>query len=141
MERRSVVLLSGGLDPDGFCATRATFYAALYPVLRDAARQCGYALPVHGSLTKDLDVVAVPWVQDATSPRELLRALVEAAGGFTVGSRSPRHHPKPHGRIAYTIHLGTTGGYVDVSIMPRRRTRKTAPKNPAGEVDCRDGEA
>lgn len=100
---------------DGFCASRVTFYAALYPVLRQRAYELGYALAIHGTLTKDLDVLAVPWTESAVSAADLAAALVEAAGGFT--SRPPSD--KPHGRKAWTIHLGSSGGYVDLSVMPR----------------------
>jgi hypothetical protein len=103
---------------DGFVASRVTFYASLYPVLREVAYRCGYALCLHGSLAKDLDVLAVPWTEAAVSESELVHALVEAAGGFASPGEPPTD--KPHGRRAWTIHLGRDGGYVDLSVMPRR---------------------
>jgi len=30
-------------------------------------RDCGYAIAPHGSLARDLDVIAVPWTEDAVS--------------------------------------------------------------------------
>ena len=99
---------------DGFVATRVTFYAALYPRLRQRARELGYALALHGSLAKDLDVLAVPWVEDAAAPHALVRALTEAAGGSCADPGTTM----PHGRRAFTIRLGKTGGYVDLSIVP-----------------------
>jgi len=100
---------------DGFVASRVTFYAALYPALREAAHGAGYALALHGSLAKDLDVVAVPWTTGAVPAEDLIRRLCEAAGGFAPSPPVDM----PHGRKAWTVHLGTTGGYVDVSITPR----------------------
>lgn len=100
---------------DGYVATRVTFYAAMYPKLRQAAFEHGYALPIHGSLTKDLDVLAVPWVETASDPACLVKALADAAGGFVVGS----FKVKPHGRLAWTINFGSNGGYIDLSVMPR----------------------
>lgn len=102
-------------ESDGFSASRVTFYAALYPVLRQRAYELGYALTLHGTLTKDLDVLAAPWTEAAVPADELASALVEAAGGFT--SHPPSD--KPHGRKAWTIYLGSSGGYVDLSVMPR----------------------
>lgn len=112
------------LAEDGMVATRTTFY----PKLREVARRHGYALALHGTLAKDLDVVAVPWVEDAADEDTLVRALVERCGGYVsaggrrvdgewrkVGARTE----KPHGRAAWTIHLGGNGGYVDLSVMPR----------------------
>lgn len=31
--------------------------------LRDIAREHGYALSVHGSVARDIDIVAIPWVE------------------------------------------------------------------------------
>jgi hypothetical protein len=105
------------ISPDnGICATVVTFYAALYPALRETARQHGYALALHGSLGRDLDLVAVPWVEDAAHPETLVAALTETAGGFAVPQAVAE---KPHGRVAVVIALGRSGGMIDLSIMPR----------------------
>lgn len=108
--------------PDGFVAERACYYAALYPQLREVARQNGYALALHGSLVKDLDLLAVPWVEDAVDAWDLAHAICERAGGAIherddIG-RSP--NSRPHGRLVWTIHLQRGGGYIDLSVMPRQ---------------------
>lgn len=110
-----------GIDPkNGIASTVVVFYAGLYPELRQAARELGWALALHGSLTRDLDVVAVPWTEDATDAGTLVRALVEKSGGFQVGNQAHGYaSPKPHGRVAVTIAFGAGGGFVDLSIMPR----------------------
>jgi len=44
-------------------ASRAPIYAAcVYPELAELCRDCGYALAVHGSLARDFDLIAIPWV-------------------------------------------------------------------------------
>lgn len=113
-----------------FAATKVTFYAVLYQQLRDEAYKHGYALALHGSLQKDLDVIAIPWVENAAPAETLVKALVERAGGMvTVGCiydgknwvESPDPACKPHGRMVWTIHLGGhEGGYVDLGVMPLR---------------------
>ena len=100
-------------------------YAALLPVLRDVARTYGYALAVHGSQRRDLDVVAVPWVEGASSAAALVEALRLAVGGVVIYGRDvlegehARRNPtqKPHGRQAWSIHVGGRL-YLDVSVMP-----------------------
>ena len=106
------------LGDDGFVAERMPFYAVLYPRLREAARKHGYALALHGSLAKDLDVIAVPWTVDASDATDLVKSLVEAAGGMLQPGSQPVAH-KPHGRRVVVIMLGAQGGYVDLSIMPK----------------------
>jgi hypothetical protein len=123
------VTRDGLLQADGFVASRVTFYAALYPALREAAHHAGYALALHGSLAKDLDVVAVPWVSAAVPAEELVRVLCEAAGGFVDARGSTQ---QPHGRRSWTIHLGTSGGYVDLSvIVPVICTERLTPEREA----------
>lgn len=41
--------------------TRAPFFACIYHGLCDVARARGYALAIHGTVTSDLDLIAVPW--------------------------------------------------------------------------------
>lgn len=51
----------------------AAAYAALIPVLVEAAREAGYALAVHGTLARDCDLVAAPWTDEAWSAERLGR--------------------------------------------------------------------
>ena len=85
--------------------------------LREVARRHGYALAVHGSLSYDIDLIACPWRDLATSSRSLAEAIykaVEAING-TASISGPEN--KPHGRVAWSIHLGG-GPYIDLSVMP-----------------------
>jgi hypothetical protein len=93
-------------------------YLALLPRLRLVARKHGYALAVHGSLQRDFDLIAAPWVEQVSSPAVLAEALRLAAGGVIEYGR-PGRDPmqKPHGRLAWSIHLGGRQ-YIDLSVMP-----------------------
>lgn len=101
-------------------------YAQRLPALRETARSRGYALAVHGNGERDLDLIAVPWTEDAVSDEVLIEALRVAADGVveqyddhglpTHLRRNPTH--KPHRRRAWTIQIGG-GLYLDVSVMPR----------------------
>lgn len=97
----------------------AVFMEVCMPRLRDAARCCGYALAVHGSLARDLDVVAIPWVQDAADPDALSERLTNACKEATGWGHAYEWSEKPHGRIARTI-LASDNVHVDLSVMPRQ---------------------
>jgi hypothetical protein len=104
-----------------YCASPVG-YAYLIPLLTTAARTVGYAIAVHGSMRNDLDVVAIPWTDEAASPEELLTALLAGMGWATEHPDRPRSdgpEAKPHGRVAWTIPLGA-GTAIDLSVMPRR---------------------
>ncbi len=96
----------------------AARYLWLIDPLTRTAVQHGYVLAVHGSLTRDLDLVAVPWEDTVSTPAVLAAALMEAVGGFIAPQNQgtvPR--VKPHGRLAWPIHLGPDY-FIDLSVMP-----------------------
>lgn len=110
---------------------RAAAYVAIYPMLQSIAKDHGYALAVHGSVRRDFDLVAVPWIEEASEPLTLLKAIKEATKAIIHSDDVevetkywPDLNPtkKPHGRLAYALHLtnkGMYGGYLDVSVMPK----------------------
>jgi hypothetical protein len=107
-------------------ATMAPVFAHMYPRLAEAARGVGYALALHGTLGRDLDLIACPWTNEAADPEALVAALEAACGGFAPevantaeGEPTPMPRPKPHGRLAWLIYFRGGAGYVDLSVMPR----------------------
>ena len=108
--------------------TSAACYAALYQQLALVARDHGYALTIHGSMTRDFDLVAVPWVETASDDLMLITAIKKLCGGVFHAEGwddlDPTGNPtkKPHGRKSWSIHLtndGMYGPYLDISVMPR----------------------
>jgi hypothetical protein len=101
----------------------AVYYLRLLPALQAAARGLGYALALHGSMSRDLDLVAVPWVAEAAHPRVLAEAVRAAAGGHWSAREDGDYHregcpgAKPHGRLCWSVHLGA-GAYLDLSVVP-----------------------
>lgn len=98
----------------------APWYVMAYVKLDRIAWRHGYCLALHGSMARDLDIIAVPWTDDADSPEKLIEAfrvfvITKASVNFKMGQATP----KPHGRQAYVIPIGYDGHYLDLSIMPR----------------------
>jgi hypothetical protein len=91
--------------------------------IRKIAHSHGYALAVHGSLIRDIDLVAVPWEAKATSPVDLYLDLRKR-----LNLRAGRITPKPHGRVAFILIQAEavqhgddfTPPQVDLSVMPPR---------------------
>lgn len=98
--------------------------ARLIGPMRLVARDLGYALAVHGSLRRDIDLVAVPWTDAAVDPDMLIDRLVIAADSYLPRGkayRDARDHvgcKRAHGRMCIRIQT-TCGTYIDLSIMPR----------------------
>lgn len=101
----------------------ATCYAVTYIRLAEAAKELGYALTLHGSMTRDLDLVAVPWAEEVAPPEALAERIIRESGGFLPPHESDAYFlagcpsNKPHGRLGWTIHLGG-GPYIDLSVIP-----------------------
>lgn len=102
-------------------------YAWMIPYVTSVARRHGYAIGVHGSMSRDLDLIAVPWVETAASPEMLVAAICKMTDGFlaTGGDGAARLAKKPHGRIAYTICFHGAWHTIDLSILPLRPAEKT----------------
>ncbi len=107
---------------------RAAAYVCVYPMLLEIAKQHGYSLAIHGSMHRDMDLVAIPWTEEATDAHTLIKAFKEATDTVITSKEWDRLVPefdpskKPHGRVAYSLHCteeGMFGAYFDISVMPR----------------------
>ena len=117
------------LDPS---PARAAAYVALYPMLQQIAKRYGYALAVHGSLHRDFDIVAIPWIEEAGEPLALIKAMKTALKAVTHHEDGDKWFKdcnptkKPHGRLGYSLHFtneGMHGGYIDISVMPKTKAK------------------
>ncbi len=97
------------------------YFMHVVPKLMTVAKRLGYAIALHGSFTRDLDVVAIPWTDEAVPAEELAESLrAEVHGWLQATSGKPDPIEKPHGRLCWSIHLEPDGiGYIDLSVMPR----------------------
>lgn len=75
-----------------------TFYKSILPELRKIAKEHGYALGLHGTMTRDLDLIAVPWIEVYSDKDILVKDIQKAACGFTMSEYS--WEQKPNSRIA-----------------------------------------
>ncbi len=104
-------------------------YKKLIEPLRARARELGYALAVHGTLKRDIDLLACPWVEDCASAEDLAEALRVVAHKIhghcmmkAVEYNDPWHlagspGDKPHGRLTWCFYFGGPS-YLDLSVMP-----------------------
>lgn len=95
-------------------ASYAPVYAAMYPELAEIARLHGYALAIHGSLQRDFDIIAIPWVLHPDTPKNVISAITKKFDIVVIGE------PKEmlHRRICYTVSVGWGECFLDFSFMP-----------------------
>jgi hypothetical protein len=102
-------------------------YAQLLPKIREAAKGLGYALAIHGTMDRDFDILAAPWVENAVAAEELVEVIAKAVDGYVIGSSdegldrgkvgSPTQ--QPHGRMSWNICWGGRV-FIDLSVMPKK---------------------
>lgn len=95
-------------------ATYAPMYCALYPQLAEIARKHGYALAIHGSLGRDMDLICVPWADEPAEPSAVVDEITGTFAIVKIGELTP----KKHGRVCQTISIGFGDCFLDLSFMP-----------------------
>ena len=84
-------MIYGIIDPD---------YGRVYTIVRKLAWEEGYAIGLHGSFTRDLDLIAVPWTEKPCEPEHLVRRVIDATGLRSLPSNPGT---KPQGRLVWTL--------------------------------------
>lgn len=96
---------------------KAVFYASIYGDLKTAALDCGWALGLHGSLATDMDIMAMPWTDDATSIEEMIQALSDcfSESPFKENHTIPFYN-KSNNRVIYTMSIWADF-YLDINVI------------------------
>jgi hypothetical protein len=108
--------------------SKPQFYAVCFTGLQKIAKKLGYNLLIHGSMNRDMDIVAVPWIDKPSEHIDLLNSFSRYLGVMTSDDiRWYNYSILPGGRHSYIINLNRGGifnGYVDeqyyldISITP-----------------------
>ena len=119
-KRRKMAKERDELKLDG----RTAFYAMMLNKMKEKAADLGYALAVHGSMINDMDLIAVPWVEDAKGHEELAKELSKLLEPTVWKAfHFKEREKKPHGRITYSMSI-YSDWFVDLSIMPLQNQTK-----------------
>lgn len=100
------------------CNGRAVFYAAMWNDFRQTAMDCGWALGLHGSLNSDMDIMAMPWVEDAVPADEMVERLQDCFGFSRPMPCMVDKTSKPNGRVVYTVCI-FGDFYLDINVIDR----------------------
>ena len=116
-------------------------YAYYFAEMQGIARDHGYNLVLHGSINRDCDLIAIPWVDDPKPEIEMIQALNKKLTGFTAAEGHEKtiylSQRLPGGRTSYVINLNRGGFkdgedengnpkyvpdpeyYIDISVTPK----------------------
>lgn len=88
---------------------RPSFYALMFEPLKEIALKYGYNLVLHGSLNRDLDLIAIPWQENLGEIDAMIEDFCSYVGGKIDNNTS---RLAPHGRLWYVINI-FRGGYFE----------------------------
>lgn len=118
---------------------KPSLYAFYFDVIKEIGLQYGYNIVLHGSMNRDLDLIAIPWQEQIGDKMEMLNRIAEAIGGhilFETEEVRKRFREKFHDRQSYVINVNRTikakvqgmitefeehadpQYYIDISVLP-----------------------
>jgi hypothetical protein len=96
-------------------------YWEVLPVIKDMARRLGWCLALYGPLRRDLDMIAVPWMEDAVPYERLLGEIIQTFGGrFTSELIEPMSDRKDTTVLCRKRLARDNGSYIDISVVDPR---------------------
>jgi hypothetical protein len=107
---------------------RPSLYSHYFFILKEIAFRHGYNLVLHGSLNRDLDLIAIPWQEEVKPYYPMIEQFAERIGGEILPETEERRQQfadMHHGRRVYVINLNRGGFgepdpqyYIDISVIP-----------------------
>lgn len=119
---------------------KPSLYAYYFEALKEIAFEYGYNLVLHGSLNRDLDLIAIPWQEKVEPYFPMIEQFAETLGGEILEESQEDRDvfaAKFHGRYNYVIninrelvmkyngcgkteikHYEKPQYYIDISIFP-----------------------
>mgnify|MGYP001138926750 CR=1 FL=1 len=129
-------VVSGRLKP---IHAKPSLYAFYFEAIKEIGEQYGYNIVLHGSMNRDLDLIAIPWSEKISDRIEMLNRIAEVIGGYILEETEEQREKfrnKFHGRQCYIININRTikakvqgmitefqeypepQYYIDISVLP-----------------------
>ncbi len=91
---------------------KPSLYAFYFEMIKQIGVKYGYNIVLHGSMNRDLDLIAIPWQETLGNREQMIDDIAFAIGGYvlmqnrtTENIDGVRYGAKPHGRIVYIINI------------------------------------
>lgn len=91
---------------------KPSLYAFYFEVIKEIGLKYGYNIVLHGSMNRDLDLIAIPWVEIIGDKDEMIIEIASVIGGTILIQNRSVENPKgelystrPHNRITYIINI------------------------------------
>lgn len=111
---------------------KPSMYAFFFEELKIIAKDFGYNLVLHGSMNRDLDLIAIPWIDEPKDELEMIKAFDMFLRGICYADGHEKigylFSVLPGGRNSYILNLNRGGRwnnytdlqyYIDISVTPK----------------------
>jgi hypothetical protein len=106
------------------CNGRPAFYACMLEDIRKCAMDNGWAVALHGSLSSDMDIIALPWVEKSVRFENLVAKISQLFDGNQCAENYfITYDEKPHNRVVATIPI-FSDFYLDISTILDSQERR-----------------
>lgn len=121
---------------------KPSLYAFYFELIKEIGLKFGYNIVLHGSMNRDLDLIAIPWESVVGDKSIMLNEICEAIGGDIMNEdidNFKKFSEQHHGREAYIININRYISskfngvyhefvygypdpqyYIDISILPTK---------------------
>ena len=83
---------------------KAAMYALFFYDLKKIAKKHGYNLVLHGSLNRDIDLIAIPWIDNPKPEQNMIKAFQKYLTGWVT--------VQPDGKVHFGILPGNRHSYI-----------------------------
>lgn len=118
---------------------KPSLYAFFFEAIKEIGKEYGYNIVLHGSMNRDLDLIAIPWQVIIGDKMEMLNKICECIGGFILNEDNEQFKERAkqlHGREQWVININRSiitkyNGmvskveehadpqyYIDISVLP-----------------------
>ena len=116
---------------------KPSFYSYCFEALKEIAYKYGYNLVLHGSMNRDLDLIAIPWQEKLGNIDTMISEFCKYTGGSLMLQDGDKFRTTYHKRRWYVIEMNREGYldknnvwtdpqyYFDISVLPPYETTFT----------------
>lgn len=91
---------------------KPSLYAYYFDIIKSIGLSYGYNIVLHGSLNRDLDLIAIAWQEQLGDVDEMIDKIAENIGGSILMQNSNTENPEGercskthHGRKQYVVNI------------------------------------
>lgn len=85
---------------------KPSLYSFYFELIKEIGLKYGYNIVIHGSMNRDLDLIAIPWHEVLGNVVSMVDEIAHTIGGVILKNEDGKTWTsKPHGRVVFIINI------------------------------------